>query len=171
MRDFPLTRERGRVASQTKKKNKMADEKNNRTANKKQTSSSRLPFARLVDEASFVWSLSRSVWAAHLTNTTTITLDSLSHRNTQAHTLLLLLKIERQAAKLTNTNKTPFLCRVVIVRPCFTTHSQTQTNKKFISFSSSFSFTKEENKTKRLSTTKWTTLLLKTKKQTNNYYA
>lgn len=107
----------------------MADEKNNRTANKKQTSSPRLPFARLVDEASFVWSLSRSVWAAHLTNTTTITLDSLSHRNTQAHTLLLLLKIERQAAKLTNTNKTPFLCRVVIVRPFFTTHTLTNTCK------------------------------------------
>lgn len=94
------------------------------------------------------------------------------HSHTQPHTLLLILSTRKKkqiesSKTLTNTNKTPFLCRVVIVPPFFTTHThkhmQNKQTKKFISFSSSFSFTKEGK-------TKWTTLLLKTNK-TNNYYA
>lgn len=82
------------------------------------------------------------------------------HSHTQPHTLLLLLstrKTKIESSKtLTNTNKTPFLCRVVIVPPFFTTHKHMQNKQtnKIISFSSSFSFTKARK-------TKWTTLLLK----------
>lgn len=123
MRDFPLTRERKREASQTKKK-----WRTKKTT--KELQKNKLPLHVCRSRAWSMRHLSFGPSRAPCEPLISPILLQLHwiHSHTQPHTLLLLLstrKTKIESSKtLTNTNKTPFLCRVVIVPP-FSPHTLT----------------------------------------------
>lgn len=167
MRDFPLTRERGRVASQTKKKQTKWQTKKKQQNCKQKTNFLSTSAVRALGR----WGIFRLVALALRVSRSShqyyynYTGFTLTQKHTSPHTITTIKNWETSSKTHQYKQNSISLSRRDCSPLFHHTHSQTQTNKKFISFSSSFSFTKEENKTKRLSTTKWTTLLLK--KQTN----